>query len=92
VFSKHIQAIKENTMTFVELIQFGEQVYALVQQLKTNGTWDKFIAAEQAAVTEMQTDPLVKELETTMSSFFAKQVITAAPSTVTTTTIVTPKA
>ena len=61
-------------MTFVEMVQFVEEVYALVQQLKSNGTLDKFIAAEQAAQTELETDPIVLQIE----AFFTKKAVATA--------------
>ena len=65
-------------MTFVEMVQFVEEVYALVQQLKSNGTLDKFIAAEQAAQTELETDPIVLQIEAKIEAFFTKKAVATA--------------
>lgn len=70
-------------MNFIELVQFIEQANALVQSLKTSGTYDKVVAAEQAIQTELTNDPLAKQLIATVQSFFAKH---ATPVTTPTTT------
>lgn len=65
----------------MELVQFVEAAYALVQKAKESGLYDKVIIAEQAIQTELATDPLAKELITTVSAFFAKHA-TVAPSVI----------
>jgi hypothetical protein len=69
----------ESVMTFVEMVQFFEEGYALVQQLKASGVYDKVMAAEQAIQTELATDPLVKQLELSVQKFLAKQPTVVSP-------------
>jgi hypothetical protein len=70
----------ESIMTFVEMVQFFEEGYALVQQLKASGVYDKVMAAEQAIQTELATDPLAKQLEAKIEAFFAKKsAVVVAP-------------
>jgi hypothetical protein len=77
MFGNHIRAIEEKYMNLVELVQFIEQANALVQSLKASGVYDKVVAAEQAIQTELQTDPVAKELIASVTAFFAKHAAVA---------------
>lgn len=59
-------------MELSEMISFFEQGYAIVQELKANGTLAKLQAAENAVMTEIHSDPLVQKLYASVEAIFAK--------------------
>jgi hypothetical protein len=75
IFSKHIQAIKGDFMNFAELISFFEEGYAVVQELKANGTLAKLEAAEVAVMAEIHNDPLVQKLYASIEDLLKKNSV-----------------
>ena len=60
-------------MTFIEAVQYAEELYELVQDLKKDGVIDKIIAAEEAVKAEMETNPKVKVLMDKTKLLFSKK-------------------
>lgn len=58
----HLRDAKEKVMSFIEMIKLVEELLAVFQELKADGTIDKLFAAEQALQAEMAQNTKLKEL------------------------------
>jgi exonuclease VII small subunit len=77
-FSNHIHALENKYMELSDLVTFFEDGYALVQQLKADGTLAKLEAAEAAVLAEVKTNPSVQSLFTLAESYFTKKAAATA--------------